>query len=213
MNFIPKNIKALKHNHKLSCPGLNMWARGTKEGKQVYYLKYRLNGTQKLIKIGTFSDRSDKDRNLLTPIDAQAKAQDIITDAKAGLDYFERKLDKDTTKGMALRDKLKEFFEDILFTEEQRELGAKLVWMKDKNRLTYFPEKAGKAAVRKGKLLGTARKKDGSPTKAEPSYKNWQMSKDNPKRYPHIDRDHYWAYVGVFNNYIATGKRQYNAGS
>ena len=56
-----------------------------------------------------------------------------------------------------------------------------MVWMKDKNRLTYFPEKAGKAAVRKGKLLGTARKKDGSPTKAEPSYKNWQMSKDNPK--------------------------------
>ncbi len=84
-----------------------MWARGTKEGKQVYYLKYRLNGTQKLIKIGTFSDRSDKDRNLLTPIDAQAKAQDIIDDAKAGLDYFERKQDKDNTKGMALRDKLK----------------------------------------------------------------------------------------------------------
>ena len=72
MNFIPKNIKLLKHNQKLSCPGLNMWARGTKEGKQVYYLKYRLNGTQKLIKIGTFSDKSDKDRNLLTPIDAQA---------------------------------------------------------------------------------------------------------------------------------------------
>ena len=212
MNFIPKNIKALKHNHKLSCPGLNMWARGTKEAKQVYYLKYRLNGTQRLIKIGTFSDRSDKDRNLLTPIDAQAKAQDIITDAKAGLDYFERKQDKDNTKGMALRDKLKEFFEEILFTEEQRELGAKLVWMKDKNRLTYFPEKAGKAAVRKGKLLGTARKKDGTPTKAEPSYKNWKMSKENPKRYPHIDRDHYWAYVGVFNNYIASGKRQYKAG-
>ena len=212
MNFIPKNIKALKHNHKLSCPGLNMWARGTKEGKQVYYLKYRLNGTQKLIKIGTFSDKSDKDRNLLTPIDAQAKAQDIIDDAKAGLDYFERKQDKDNTKGMPLRDKLKEFFEEILFTEEQRELGAKLVWMKDKNRLTYFPEKAGKAAVRKGKLLGTARKKDGTPTKAEPSYKNWKMSKENPKRYPHIDRDHYWAYVGVFNNYIASGKRQYKAG-
>tara|TARA_Y100001972_G_scaffold56314_1_gene69302 strand:+ start:549 stop:2132 length:1584 start_codon:yes stop_codon:yes gene_type:complete len=216
MIFNAKNIKALKQNQKISCPGLNMWARGTKDGKQVYYLKYRLYGTQELKKIGTFTEKpvtKGKLKNILTPIEAQSKAEEIVSLAKQNINYFELKEDKDPSAGEPLRDKLKEFFEHILFTDEQRDRGVKLVWMKDKNRLTYFPEKTGKQAVRKGKQLGTARKKDGTPTKAEPSYKDWKMSRDNPDKYPEVDRDHYWAYVGVFNNWIAQGKRKYKAGS
>ena len=215
MNFNAKNISSLKPGEKLSCPDLNMWARGAKDQPASYYLKYRLYGVQKLIKIGTFTAKVEpkgKLKNILTPIEAQSKAEDIVSSAKADIDYFEQDDEKDNTQGEKLKDKLKEFFETILFTEEQRELGAKLVWMKDKNRLTYFPESTGKRAVRKGKLLGTARKKDGTPTKAEPSYKNWQMSKENPDRYPAVDRDHYWAYVGVFNNWIAQDKRNYKIG-
>ena len=91
MIFNAKNIKALKQNQKISCPGLNMWARGTKDGKQVYYLKYRLYGTQELKKIGTFTEKpvtKGKLKNILTPIEAQSKAEEIVSLAKQNINIL-----------------------------------------------------------------------------------------------------------------------------
>ena len=117
MNFNAKNISSLKPGEKLSCPDLNMWARGAKDQPASYYLKYRLYGVQKLIKIGTFTAKVEpkgKLKNILTPIEAQSKAEDIVSSAKANIDYFEQDDEKDNTQGEKLKDKLKEFFETII---------------------------------------------------------------------------------------------------
>ena len=195
-----------------------MWARGYNAGskekpiiKQAYYLKYRLDGVQQLRKIGIFAPKvvpGNKTKDLLTPAEAMALAENIVSEAKADNDYFAKEQVLDTTAGKALRERLKDFFEAALFDEAQMQAGAKLKWMSDKARLTYFPENIGKSKqVRTGANVPRKdRKKDGSSQRPEPSYNNWRLSKENPEKFPVIDKPNYWNYVGCYNNFIAKSK-------
>ena len=129
MTFNAKTISQLQPKQICKCPGLNMWARGYNAGskekpiiKQAYYLKYRLDGVQQLRKIGIFAPKvvpGNKTKDLLTPAEAMALAENIVSEAKADNDYFAKEQVLDTTAGKALRERLKDFFEAALFDEAQ----------------------------------------------------------------------------------------------
>tara|TARA_A100000172_G_scaffold79947_2_gene68216 strand:- start:291 stop:1874 length:1584 start_codon:yes stop_codon:yes gene_type:complete len=145
---------------------------------------------------------NDPSKNQFTIAGVVARAEEIREAGKQGIDLLAR--EPVATIPKPLKDKMKEFFEDILFTQNGYP-DVKLKFMKDKNRLTYFPErevtKKGDNRKRKGKLVQGKKVNE-----AEPRYKDWKMSQDNPDKYPPIDRDTYWGYLSDYNNWLVSSR-------
>ena len=150
--------------------------------------------------------KNDPSKNQYTIAGVVARAEEIREASKQGIDLLAR--EPVATVAIPLKEKLKEFFEDILFIQAGYP-DVKLRFMKDKNRLTYFPERE---VVRKGGVVVDNRKRKGKlvqgkkANEAEPRYKDWQMSQDNPTKYPSIDRDTYWGYLSDYNNWVVSSR-------
>ena len=157
--------------------------------------------------IGTWVEaKNDISKNQFTIAGAVARAEEIRESGKQGIDLLAR--EPVATVAMPLKDKMKEFFEDILFVQSGYP-DVKLRFMKDKNRLTYFPERE---VVRKnGKVVDTRKRKGKlvqgkKANEAEPRYKDWKLSEENPIKYPPIDRDTYWGYLSDYNNWVVSSR-------
>ena len=80
--------------------------------------------------------KNDPSKNQYTIAGVVARAEEIREAGKQGTDILAR--EPVATVAIPLKEKLKEFFEDILFIQAGYP-DVRLRFMKDKNRLTYFP--------------------------------------------------------------------------
>ena len=166
-----------------------------------WYLRYKIKLAkyeykEREVVVGEWVEKdSQPEDHKFTIAGIMARSEEIRSAGSNGVDLLAAELPSGSPT--ELRHKLKEFFETILFEGHPK---AKLKWMAD-NRLTYFPErkvtKDGDNRKRRGVLV------EGRPhNQAEPRYKDWEMSEDEPDKYPAISRDTYWDYVGEYNNWI-----------
>ena len=221
MSFTDKNISKLnKGILKDKGSGLYVRASEIAPGKVIraFYLHWRVDGKQKHQKIGTWvrsTDKVDEEAKMFTAAKAQSYAEDIRAAANKGENLVVADAIKQSNPSdVKLKEKMREFFEEILFTPKQRAEGVKLSWFDSRNKLTYMPVRSEKEAKARSwqktkKIAANAALKDpekpkGKPIIPEPRYRDYKLSRDNPKKYPRIDKDHYWSYVGNYNNYLAT---------
>jgi integrase len=222
MSFNDKNISKLNRGI-LRDAGTGLYVRATEiaPGKvtRAFYLHWRVDGKQRHQKIGEWvasHAKIDEDAKRFTAAKAQSYAEDI----KAAAAKSENLVALDAIKqsnpsDVRLKDKLREFYEEILFSQKQKANGVKLTWFDSRNKLTYMPVRSAAEARsrswQKTKQIAASaaaaelkEKPKGKPIVPEPRYRDYKLSHENPKRYPVIDKDHYWSYVGNYNNYIAT---------
>ena len=177
-----------------------------------WYLRYKVKTAPYVYQdkekvLGDWSATTNEpDNHKYTLNGARAYAEEIVAEASKGNDTLAQTISP--SRPMPLKDKLKDFFEHILF-EMEGHPGVRLKWMEDRKRLTYFPERKVQAKEdtrkRKGKLI------KGKPhNQSEPKYKDWEMSQNNPTKYPAVGRDTYWAYLGCYNNWIANSQVGYS---
>ena len=203
-----KQIKEAKAGvFKTETPGLTLkiFQRNMAKGKlgpveRNWYLKYKISGVTKWPVIGAYVENSSEQSNSkFTIAGATLRAEEIKEAASKGINLLAT--DPVVTLAVDLKDKIKEFFEDILFTQNGHP-GIKLKYMSDKNRLTYFPprkvEKDKDNRKRKGKLI-----KGMKANQEEPRYSDQEMSQRDPIKYPEVDRQTYWGYLGSYNNWVA----------
>ena len=173
-----------------------------------WYLRYKVRTAPYIFKskekvLGDWTTgNNDPDNHKFTVNGARMYAEEISQAGSLGRDILAQSISASTP--MPLKNKLKEFFEHILF-EMEGHPGIKLKWMEDRKRLTYFPERKVLAKddtrKRKGKLV------KGKPhNQSEPKYKDWELSQSNPDKYPAVGRDTYWDYLGCYNNWISNSQ-------
>jgi integrase len=199
VNFTDKEIKKLargsiKDIGPDAISGLSCVIK--EDNTKVYRLRYRIKGEQECWRsIGEWASETSEADGEYEVVDIRARAKKIKRFGSQGIDYLRQEEPVIAGRPIPLRNKLKEFFDTILFDTEETQ-GLKLKWMDDKTRLAYMPPRAPDDSVNKQRKRLKGKK--------EPRYKDWKVSRDNPQKYPAIlDRDHYWAYVGMYNNWIA----------
>ncbi len=213
MKFNDKNIKQLETG-KIKDEGTGLYVRvgGTTVKVKSIYLYYKVKGVSQHKKIGEWAPvgKSDPDKKIFTVDEARVEASNIKHRARTeGSDkVLMDKLTENYDPNAKLKDKLKIFFERALFTRAQLKAKVGLKWYNNRKNLTYLPVRGfeeSKALHYKKKRLGKAK----LPKEPEPRYRDKRFSNipENKDKYPHIEgKDHYWAYVGLYNNFIVPSK-------
>ena len=143
MSFNDKNISKLnKGILKDKGSGLYVRASEIAPGKVIraFYLHWRVDGKQKHQKIGTWvrsTDKIDEEARMFTAAKAQSYAEDIRAAAAKGENLVTNDaIRQSNPSDIKLKEKMREFFEEILFSTKQRADGVKLSWFDSRNKLT-----------------------------------------------------------------------------